>query len=124
MVSLDFPISVNYKAGRDVYWTPVLKIATVSIGLVKSQDKPNGEELIFLHFEGQSRKLGLNSTNAKTMTSLSGSPVPMRWVGLTIQLYVDPKAKYPKGETGPAIRTYNIMIGERRRVAAALIAVP
>jgi uncharacterized protein len=27
-------------------------------------------------------------------------------------------------QTGPAIRTYNIMIGERRRVAASLIAVP
>jgi uncharacterized protein len=27
-------------------------------------------------------------------------------------------------QTGPAIRTYNIMIGERRRVAAALIAGP
>ena len=27
-------------------------------------------------------------------------------------------------QTGPAITTYNIMIGERRRVAAALIAVP
>jgi uncharacterized protein len=27
-------------------------------------------------------------------------------------------------QTGPAVRTYNIMIGERRRVAAALIAVP
>jgi uncharacterized protein len=27
-------------------------------------------------------------------------------------------------QTGPAIRTYNIMIGERRRVSAALIAVP
>ena len=27
-------------------------------------------------------------------------------------------------QTGPALRTYNIMIGERRRVAAALIAVP
>ena len=27
-------------------------------------------------------------------------------------------------QTGPAIRTYNIMIGERRRAAAALIAVP
>jgi uncharacterized protein len=26
--------------------------------------------------------------------------------------------------SGPAVRTYNIMIGERRRVAAALIAVP
>jgi uncharacterized protein len=27
-------------------------------------------------------------------------------------------------QTGPAIRTYNVMVGERRRVAAALIAVP
>jgi len=27
-------------------------------------------------------------------------------------------------QTGPAVRTYNIMIGERRRVAAALISVP
>jgi uncharacterized protein len=27
-------------------------------------------------------------------------------------------------QTGPAVRTYNVMIGERRRVAAALIAVP
>ena len=27
-------------------------------------------------------------------------------------------------QTGPAIRTYNIMLGERRRVSAALIAVP
>jgi uncharacterized protein len=27
-------------------------------------------------------------------------------------------------QTGPAVRTYNIMLGERRRVAAALIAVP
>lgn len=27
-------------------------------------------------------------------------------------------------QTGPAIRTYNVMFGERRRVAAALIAVP
>jgi uncharacterized protein len=27
-------------------------------------------------------------------------------------------------QTGPAIRTFNVMIGERRRVAAALIAVP
>ena len=27
-------------------------------------------------------------------------------------------------QTGPAIRIYNVMIGERRRVAAALIAVP
>ena len=38
----------------------------------------------------------------------------LRKVGITIDAM----------QTGPAIRTYNIMIGERRRVAAALIAVP
>ena len=93
------------KAGRDVYHSPILKIANVSIGLVKSQEKPDGEEMVFLHFEGRTtRKLGLNSTNSKTLESLSGSPTPMRWIGMTIQLYVDPKAKYPKGEKGPAIR--------------------
>jgi uncharacterized protein len=35
-----------------------------------------------------------------------------------VHIVVDPM------QTGPAVRTYNIMIGERRRVAAALIAVP
>lgn len=92
------------KAGRDVYLSPIVKIARVSIGLVKSQESPNGDDMIFLHFEGQSKKLGLNSTNGKTMQNLSGSAVPLAWVGLTIQLYVDPNAKYPKGEKGPAIR--------------------
>ncbi len=92
------------KAGRDVYWSPVLKIVDVTIGLVKSQEKPDGEELVFLHFEGRKEKLGLNTTNSKTLENLSGSVVPLRWIGLTIQLYVDPKAKYPRGEKGPAIR--------------------
>ena len=36
----------------------------------------------------------------------------------TVQMVLDPM------QTGPAVRTYNIMMGERRRVAAALIAVP
>ncbi len=92
------------KAGSDVYFSPAVKIAKVSIGLVKSQESPNGDDMIFLHFEGQAKKLGLNSTNSKTMQQLSGSAAPVRWVGLTIQLYVDPQAKYPKGEKGPAIR--------------------
>jgi uncharacterized protein len=35
-----------------------------------------------------------------------------------VQIVLDPM------QTGPAVRTYNIMMGERRRVAAALIAVP
>ena len=98
--------AASVKAGRavDVYWSPVLEITNVSLGLVKSQDKPNGEEITFLHFKGRDHKLGLNSTNSKTLESLSGSPVPVRWIGLSIQLYVDPQAKYPKGEKGPAIR--------------------
>lgn len=88
----------------DVYHSPILTISDVSIGLVKSQEQPNGEELVFLHFAGRKEKLGLNSTNSNTLESLSGSPTPLRWAGLTIQLYVDPKAKYPKGKMGPAIR--------------------
>ena len=90
--------------GKDVYLSPCIKIADVSIGLVKSQESPNGDDMIFLHFVGQSKKLGLNTTNSKTMQALSGSAAPIRWVGLTIQLYVDPQARYPKGEKGPAIR--------------------
>lgn len=96
--------AASEKAGRDVYLSPSVNVAKVTIGLVKSQESPNGEEMVFLHFDGQSKKLGLNSTNSKTMQSLSGSAAPIRWVGLAITLYVDPQAKYPKGEKGPAIR--------------------
>lgn len=92
------------KAKRDVYREPILRISAVSIGLVKSKESPDGDEMTFLHFDGQSKKLGLNSTNSETMENLAGSGVPRRWVGLTIQLYVDPKAKYLGGKKGPAIR--------------------
>jgi uncharacterized protein len=47
--------------------------------------------------------------------------VPPRGLGEALRaagIVLDPM------QTGPAIRTYNVMIGERRRVAAALIAVP
>ena len=40
------------------------------------------------------------------------------WGLRAVRVVLDPM------QTGPAIRTYNIMLGERRRVAAALIAVP
>jgi hypothetical protein len=91
-------------AGNNVYHSPILKIADVSIGLVKSRESPDGDEMTFLHFQGIRRKLGLNSTNSKTIESLTGTPIPRGWVGATIQLYVDPQARYPKGEKGPAIR--------------------
>lgn len=89
---------------RNVYHSPVLKIVDVSLGLTKSRENPDGEEMIFLHFQGIHRKLGLNTTNSKTLESLTGRMTPRGWVGTTIQLYVDPMAKYPKGEKGPAIR--------------------
>jgi uncharacterized protein len=45
-------------------------------------------------------------------------PRPLREALRAVKIVLDPM------QTGPAVRTYNIMIGERRRVAAALIAVP
>jgi uncharacterized protein len=45
-------------------------------------------------------------------------PKELREALRAVHIVLDPM------QTGPAIRTYNIMIGERRRVAAALIAVP
>jgi uncharacterized protein len=45
-------------------------------------------------------------------------PMGLRNALRTVKVVLDPM------QTGPAIRTYNVMIGERRRVAAALIAVP
>jgi uncharacterized protein len=45
-------------------------------------------------------------------------PSSLREAFRAVKIVLDPM------QTGPAIRTYNIMMGERRRVAAALIAVP
>jgi len=45
-------------------------------------------------------------------------PADLRAALRAVHVVLDPML------TGPAIRTYNIMLGERRRVAAALIAVP
>ena len=45
-------------------------------------------------------------------------PTILREALRTVRVVLDPM------QTGAAIRTYNIMLGERRRVAAALIAVP
>jgi uncharacterized protein len=53
-----------------------------------------------------------------TGTEVWMPPKRLRDALRAVQVVLDPM------QTGPAIRTYNIMIGERRRVAAALIAVP
>jgi uncharacterized protein len=53
-----------------------------------------------------------------TGTDIWAPPKGLREALRAVHIVLDPM------QTGPAIRTYNIMVGERRRVAAALIAVP
>ena len=53
-----------------------------------------------------------------TGTEVWLAPSALREVLRRVKVVLEPML------TGPAVRTYNIMIGERRRVAAALIAVP
>jgi uncharacterized protein len=52
-----------------------------------------------------------------TGKSLVPLPEPVRWALRARRISADPMA------TGAAVRTYNIVLGEGRRVAAALIAV-
>jgi uncharacterized protein len=64
-----------------------------------------------------------NAANIDTLVVGTGNEVwiPPSWLRdrlRTVSVVIDAM------QTGPAIRTYNVMIGERRRVAAALIAVP
>jgi len=53
-----------------------------------------------------------------TGTEVWVPPKSLRDALRAVKVVLDPM------QTGPAIRTYNIMMGERRRVAAALVAVP
>lgn len=96
--------AASKREGRDVYASPIVRIEKMTVGKVKSREKPKGEQRNYAHFAGKSKALGLNVTNCETLTDLSGSPDTARWVGLTIQLYVDPAARYPSGKKGPAIR--------------------
>jgi uncharacterized protein len=53
-----------------------------------------------------------------TGTEIAPFPAALRQALRSLGIVVDVM------QTGPAIRVYNIMVGERRRVAAGLIAVP
>lgn len=92
------------QAGRPVYFSPVVEIEKMTVERLRNKDKAKGEQRNVAHFRNHRKGLGLNVTNAETLTSLAGSPDTNRWVGLRIQLYVDQGARYPNGTTGPAIR--------------------
>ena len=73
--------------------------------------------------EGALQRVIANAANIDTLIVGTGNEVwiPPSWLRerlRKVSVVIDAM------QTGPAIRTYNIMIGERRRVAAALIAVP
>jgi uncharacterized protein len=61
---------------------------------------------------------GIDTLIVGTGTEIWLPPSALREALRAVRLVLDAM------QTGPAIRTYNIMLGERRRVAAALIAVP
>jgi uncharacterized protein len=61
---------------------------------------------------------GIDTLIIGTGTEVWLPPSDLREALRAVKVVLDPM------QTGPAITTYNIMIGERRRVAAALIAVP
>ena len=61
---------------------------------------------------------GIDTLIVGTGTNVWMPPADLRAALRTVHVVLDAM------QTGPAIRTYNIMLGERRRVAAALIAVP
>jgi uncharacterized protein len=61
---------------------------------------------------------GIDTLIIGTGTEVWLAPPALREALRRVKVVLDPML------TGPAVRTYNIMIGERRRVAAALIAVP
>src|ERR1700761_8900170 len=61
---------------------------------------------------------GIDTLIVGTGTGVWLPPADLRAALRAVRVVLDPM------QTGPAIRTYNVMMGERRRVAAALIAVP
>jgi uncharacterized protein len=61
---------------------------------------------------------GIDTLIIGTGTEVWLPPAALREALRAVKVVLDPM------QTGPAVRTYNIMSGERWRVAAALIAVP
>jgi uncharacterized protein len=61
---------------------------------------------------------GIDTLIVGTGTSVWRPPSELREALRAVKVVLDTM------QTGPAVRTYNIMIDERRRVTAALIAVP
>lgn len=67
------------------------------------------------YFEGNLKPLVLNSTNAKTLKTLSKSAYIENWKGLTIELYIDTTVKM-KGEQVGGVRIKPILLNKPKPV--------
>lgn len=67
------------------------------------------------YFEGNVKPLVLNSTNAKTLKTLSKSAYIENWKGLTIELYIDTTVKM-KGEQVGGVRIKPILLNKPKPV--------
>lgn len=102
--SVDLYDAAKSEPNRPVYLSPIVEIERMTVEAIKSREKPKGERRNFAYFKGKQKPLGLNVGACEQLEAFAGSPDPKHWVGLVIQLYVDPQAKYPSGKKGPAIR--------------------
>lgn len=63
-----------------------LEIERVVKGLVKSKDKPDGDDCPLIYFKGAKKPMVCNSTNGKTIEDMVG-PMTEKWIGLKVTLY-------------------------------------
>ena len=92
-----------------------------ALHLLEASVMSGDQELDRLRFDIEDNKLTVGDQDTLivgTGTDVWLPPRGLREALRVVRVVLDPM------QTGPAIRTYNIMMGERRRVAAALIAVP
>jgi hypothetical protein len=91
-----------YLAKEDFPTPEVLTIQEVREERVKAQGKPEKSKVV-LYFKGLDRGLINNLTNGQVLHGMSGSDDPERWVGQTVEVFVDPNVMFG-GERKGGIR--------------------
>ena len=76
-------------------------VATITAIAVESLTRPGGDTVdkVVMTFEGATKKLVLNKTNAVRISRMYGSNTD-EWIGQAITLYFDPKIKFGRETVG------------------------
>lgn len=80
-----------------------LQIVRVEARTVQSKEKPKGERRPHIWFQGASKALVCNATNAETISKIAGSEDTDRWVGQKVTLYAT-TTRAARGGQVPCIR--------------------